>query len=67
MSVENKLDARLEPERILGKENLDGADEVFIPDYVMYDFGLHEERQVVAWRRRLRRLQSRPARPCSYR
>jgi hypothetical protein len=42
MLQEDKPVAQLPPEEMPGKENPESADEVYIPDYVMLDFGITE-------------------------
>ncbi len=42
MLQEDKPVAQPEPEKMSGKENPESADEVYIPDYVMLDFGTPE-------------------------
>lgn len=42
MSQEDKPVARPEPREIPGEEDSGPADEVYIPDYVMHDFGVLE-------------------------
>ncbi len=43
MLQEDKAVAQLEPKGMAGKENPESADEeVYIPDYVMLDFGIPE-------------------------
>jgi hypothetical protein len=43
MLLEDKAVAQPEPEEMAGKENPGSADEeVYIPDYVMLDFGIPE-------------------------
>ena len=42
MLQEDKAVAQPEPEGMPGKENPESVDEVYIPDYVMLDFGIPE-------------------------
>ena len=42
MSLEDKPVAWPEPQEMPSKENSGVADEVYIPDYVMHDFGVLE-------------------------
>ncbi len=52
MDKDNEDIARTNPERILGV--FGAANEVYIPDYVMHDFGgVHEEKHISAWHQRL--------------
>ncbi len=40
--LEDKAVAQPQPEEMPGKESPESADEVYIPDYVMLDFGTPE-------------------------
>lgn len=48
MWQEDKPVAQPEPQGIPAKENLEEADEVYIPDYVMLDFGFSPKEGVPA-------------------